>query len=64
MHCLFHIAIVAAALAVIYWGLILGRVFLPVQKDYYTNTRALNFKPPSEVGGEKEGGGDGDGDGE
>ena len=48
LHCLFHLMLIAAALGVIYWGLILGRVFLPVEKDYLNNPKLPLLRPPDE----------------
>ena len=46
MHCLFHLLLIAAALGVVYWGLVLGRVFLPKERDYDENPVAPLFRPP------------------
>ena len=49
LHCLFHFLMIGAALAIIYWGLILGKVFMPVEKDYLNNPRFMLLRPPGEA---------------
>lgn len=52
LHCLFHVMIIAAALGVVYWGLILGRSFLSVEPDYLNNPKHPLFRPPEEAAAE------------
>ena len=45
LHCILHLALIAASLGVIYWGLIMGRVFVPEELDYRRNPRILIPQP-------------------
>jgi hypothetical protein len=62
LHCLFHILLVAAGLAVIYWGLMLGKVFRVPEADYTKNPPLPAFRPPAadaaSGGGDEEKSGD------
>lgn len=53
IHCSFHILIIAAALGVIYWGLILGKSFLSDEVDYHKNPTLPLFRPPTEENAEE-----------
>ena len=52
LHLLLHLALIAGSLAVIYWGLVMGRVFLYDEKDYTHNPHIIIPQPvePSDEG--------------
>lgn len=45
LHFILHLIIIAGSLGVIYWGLVMGRVFVKNQKDYVHNPRIFVPQP-------------------